>query len=92
MDDNLLFRLWGKTNERDDKFKRGETGWRYHPAICHMIDVAYMAKEWLRLSPWLLDRFQQLAPGIEGEALRRLIVCIVALHDLAKVHRFFQAK
>jgi len=90
MDDELLYRLWGKTNERGPRPE--DFMWAYHPAICHMMDVGYVAEEWLRLSPWIMNRFLQLAPGIDGEMLRRIIVTIVALHDLGKVHRSFQSK
>ncbi len=87
MNGSLLYQLWGKTNEKSESSE-----WTYHPAICHMIDVGYVAEEWLRLCPWILERFGQLAPGIERDVLRRIIVCIVALHDLGKVHRSFQSK
>jgi len=90
MDDSLLYRLWGKTNERGGNMV--EVGWAYHPAICHMIDVGYVAEEWLRSSPWIMERFCQLAPGIDREILRRIIITIVSMHDLGKVHRSFQSK
>ncbi len=86
-----LYRLWGKTNERD-KDKGDDWKWHSHPAICHMVDVAYVAETWLQLNPRLMDRFCQLAPGIDREDLLRIIVTIIALHDLGKLHRCFQAK
>lgn len=89
-DDTLLYRLWGKTNERDKDYD--EKNWQYHPAICHMIDVAYVAETWLHLNPHLLKRFHQLAPEISCDLLSRIIVFVVALHDLGKLHRSFQAK
>jgi len=88
--DNLLYRLWGKTNERDRDASEKE--WASHPAICHMVDVGYVAETWLRLNPWILKRFAIFAPEIEPELLVRIIIVIIALHDLGKVHVRFQSK
>ena len=90
MSNNLLYRLWGKTNEREKGYE--EHSWNYHPAICHMVDVAYVAETWLRLHPRLLDQFCQLGPDIPRDLLQQMIVAVVALHDLGKLHRSFQAK
>ena len=90
MNEDLLYRLWGKTNERDKVYE--ESNWSYHPAVCHMIDVGYVAREWLRLSPWILDRFCALAPAIDRDELRTMIITLVAIHDLGKVHSAFQSK
>ncbi len=90
MNTELLYQLWGKTNERDKGYD--EKNWKYHPAICHMVDVAYVAETWIRLNPRLLQRFHQLAPEIPCDQLSRIIVFVVALHDLGKLHRSFQAK
>lgn len=91
MNGDLLYKLWGKTNERD-KEKKEDWRWRMHPAICHMVDVGYVAEAWLLADPGLLDRFALLAPGIDRDALRHIIVTIVALHDLGKLHLSFQSK
>ncbi|MCB0711140.1 MAG: CRISPR-associated helicase Cas3' [Ignavibacteriae bacterium] len=89
---DLLYRLWGKTNERSKK-KDGENWeWRMHPAICHMVDVGYVAETWLTMNPHLLARFHSFAPEIEPDLLKSIIVTIVALHDLGKIHRSFQSK
>lgn len=90
MNDDVLYRLWGKTNEREKGYDVEK--WDYHPAICHMIDVGYVAEVWLDLNKLIMDRFCKLAPGIPRDDLRKIIVTIVALHDLGKVHRNFQAK
>lgn len=90
MADNVLYRLWGKTNERDRD--ASENTWASHSAICHMVDVGYVAETWLRLGPWIMKRCCTLAPEIEPELLERIIVVIVALHDLGKVHVRFQSK
>ncbi|MCC7436857.1 MAG: CRISPR-associated helicase Cas3' [Armatimonadetes bacterium] len=90
MSNELLYRLWGKTNEREKG--HNENDWNYHPAICHMVDVAYVAETWLQRNPRLLDRFCQLAPGIHRDILSNIIVFVVALHDLGKFHKNFQAK
>lgn len=87
----LLYRLWGKTNERDRE-KPEDWKWHVHPAICHMVDVGYVAETWLRINPHLLDRFHHLAPHIDRDELGRIIVTIIALHDLGKLHHCFQAK
>lgn len=91
MNDSILYKLWGKTNERD-KDKPVNWQWKMHPAICHMVDVGYVAETWLTLNPQLLDRFCQLAPGIDRKTLKPIIVTIVALHDLGKLHVSFQSK
>ena len=57
-----------------------------------MVDVGYVAETWLQLNDRLMDRFCHLAPGIDCEDLRHIIVTIIALHDLGKLHRCFQAK
>lgn len=91
LDSTLLYRLWGKTNERD-RNKPDDWQWKSHPAICHMVDVGYVAETWLSLNPNLLDRFHRFAPDIDRDELRRIIVTIVALHDLGKLSVYFQAK
>lgn len=90
IDTDLLYRLWGKTNEREKGYV--DSRWEYHPAVCHMIDVGYVAEVWLGVCPSIMDRFCMLAPGIDRDVLQRIIVTITALHDLGKVHRHFQAK
>lgn len=90
-DSTLLYRLWGKTNEPDIRKGKADT-WRMHPAICHMVDVGYVAETWLTANERLMDRFSSLAPGIERQALKKIIVSITAIHDLGKLHRSFQSK
>lgn len=87
---SLLCRLWGKTNERDKGYTPDQ--WKSHPAICHMLDVAFVAQVWLEANPFILKRFCDLAPGIAPDQLKSIILTITALHDLGKIHAWFQAK
>lgn len=86
---DLLYRLWGKTNEREAA--PGEA-WYWHPALCHMLDVAYVAEAWLKTHPILLDKMAQESRFTNPEALRRTLLTLTALHDLGKLHPCFQTK
>ena len=90
-----IYDLWGKTNERAKApYRPTDIGWYSHPAVCHMLDVGYVAEVWLEKDPYLLGRFAHLAQTDDGDrpALASALASIAALHDLGKVHQQFQAK
>jgi len=80
-----LLRLWGKA--RPDR----EDGPRYHPLIWHLLDVAAVGEAVLRCSPLLRERLEKIS-GVDGNTLERLVGFLLALHDVGKVSRLFQAK
>jgi CRISPR-associated endonuclease/helicase Cas3 len=76
--------LWAKTNA-------GGIGPHYHPLGYHLLDVAAAAD---RLIARDEVRFARLAGklGAGAEVLRRLTLFLIALHDIGKASRAFQAK
>lgn len=71
--------FWGKA-DRDD----ATSGW--HPAACHMLDVAAVALAWL-------ERTKPQIPGLSDvESYYSTIAALVALHDIGKFSRSFQGK
>ena len=76
-----LFRFWAKTSH--DK----ESPNAYHPLLCHMIDVAAVAKSvWCDVLPSATRRRVGAALGFEedSEQLAALVAFIAGLHDLGK--------
>ena len=67
----------------------GEPCW--HPLAYHDLDVAAVADRLLRANPRKLGQFAKLL-GTSPENARRLVVCLVALHDVGKFSALFQAK
>ncbi len=86
----LLYKLWGKTNELNPRGDKQP--WCWHPAICHMLDVAYVAETWLKAHPMLLDKLAQESGYTNREALLPVLLTLTALHDLGKLHPCFQEK
>lgn len=91
--ETFLYRLWAKTNERDD----GATPqtWARHPLPCHLLDVGLVAEAWLDADEPLLDRFCRLWIGdtwteTQRESVRRALVLAASLHDTGKIDRRFQ--
>jgi CRISPR-associated endonuclease/helicase Cas3 len=80
-----LLRLWGKA--RPD----GIEGPRYHPLIYHLLDVAAVGEALLRCSHLLGVRLRETA-GVDAAGLERLVGFLLALHDIGKLSRLFQAK
>ncbi|MFZ2486485.1 MAG: CRISPR-associated helicase Cas3' [Anaerolineae bacterium] len=78
------FLLWAKTDRKTQRF---------HPLICHLIDVAQVAhKLWSNV---LTDSFRShLAAmlNLEIEAAGRLLAFWAALHDIGKASPAFQRK
>lgn len=79
-----LFTFWGKAHEISGKFSS-------HPALFHMLDVAACAGE---LYDAEAQRFFSLQRRykISSGSLRGQIIRLVALHDIGKFGRGFQAK
>lgn len=88
--ETFLYRLWAKTNERDDG-ATPET-WARHPLPCHLFDVGLVAEAWLDADERLMGRFADLWPEADPKDLRRALILTAAVHDLGKVYPDFQAK
>ncbi|MBP8252346.1 MAG: CRISPR-associated endonuclease Cas3'', partial [Herpetosiphon sp.] len=79
-----IFELWGKTTNDE----------RYHPAVYHMLDVAYASQVLIsnggsaRVRSVLEDTWQ----GANIEALVAWIPFLVALHDIGKISAPFQGQ
>jgi len=83
--DAALWLLWAKT-DREHK----ESG-RYHPLLCHMIDVAAVTQAlWdLSFTDGLRKQFAS-ALGLTFDETRRTLAFWAALHDLGKASPGFQ--
>jgi CRISPR-associated endonuclease/helicase Cas3 len=74
-----LWTLWGKW----------ESPARYHPLLCHMLDVSAVAARLLaNLSPAVRIRFEELFGG--AESMLSWTSFLAALHDLGKASPAFQ--
>jgi len=82
--EDIIYRYWGKARSND------ETGPSYHLLPYHCLDVA--AVGWLLLSPQkpLCQRLSAQL-GVEPGWLRDFFVFCLALHDIGKFSRTFQA-
>ena len=78
-------RFWGKVGGAS----RGQPAW--HPVAYHSLDVAAVAEALLDQNPHRLAMLAALL-GTSSENARRFLVCLVALHDVGKFSRDFQAK
>ncbi len=82
--DHAILQLWGKAEH--------DAGARsFHPLAFHLLDVAACAEAWLRVSPRWLDRLAGRLE-VDRDALRDLVVVLIALHDIGKCARGFQGK
>lgn len=79
-----LLTLWGKTGD--------EAGTpTFHPLAFHILDVAACAHAWLKTNPeWLARLSRRFA--VDPDDLGCLVLALVALHDIGKCARGFQAK
>lgn len=75
-----LGKFWGKSAEGT-----------YHPLVFHCLDVAACSDALLAANPNRLEFLAALCE-MEPEALRRLLVYLIALHDIGKCSRGFQGK
>lgn len=85
LDEHLLL-FWGKARPRQE---RPHPCW--HPLIYHCLDVAAVGEALLDGWPWLA-RSLAGATGWPEEGLRRTLPFLLALHDIGKISRPFQAK
>lgn len=73
-------RFWGKTRPQDG-------GLAWHPATLHMLDVGAVARAWLLTT-------RPVIPGLGPwqDAFAAPLTALIALHDIGKFSRPFQAK
>ena len=77
------FHYWGKVDKSDEA--------KYHLLVCHCLDVAAVAHQYLERFPKLLQGFSA-ALGFDESFTRQLLLFIIALHDLGKFSQYFQDK
>ncbi|MGD9785699.1 MAG: CRISPR-associated helicase Cas3' [Hyphomicrobiaceae bacterium] len=85
IDRPTFFAFWGKAGGK----RPDEPAW--HPLVCHSLDVAACADALLEAHPRRLVGLAGLL-GTSQENARRFLVSLVALHDVGKFMRDFQAK
>lgn len=81
---DFLF-FWGKAQPRSDAHSQ------WHPTAYHMLDVAASAEAILDARPLALQRGARLL-GVAPADCRRLLVPLIALHDIGKFAPAFQMK
>src|SRR6266508_5870511 len=82
-----LLQFWGKTP------KAGDPPERFHPAIYHMLDVAFVAEALLRDgAPRLRRALLHAWDGCDPEALLAWLPFLIATHDLGKISAAFQGQ
>lgn len=77
-----LLSFWAKTNSEG----------KWHPAICHMIDVGVMARELANGLPRQMVNKLSIEMGISHEHYSSVIGFFAALHDIGKISPGFQGK
>jgi CRISPR-associated endonuclease/helicase Cas3 len=86
-DDKFLLQFWGKTP------KPGDPPERYHPAIYHMLDVAFVAEALLRDgAPRLRRALLHAWRGCDEDSLIAWLPFLIATHDLGKIAAAFQGQ
>jgi len=79
--------LWAKL-PKEEKVSRA-----FHPLICHMLDVAVVARlMWRRLSPDAARHRIAESLKLSAEETERWITYLAALHDLGKASPAFQLR
>src|SRR5262245_50517061 len=87
IDGNFLLQFWGKTP------KQGDPPERYHPAIYHMLDVAFVAEALLHNgAPRLRRALLHAWEGCDSDALIAWLPFLIATHDLGKISAAFQGQ
>jgi CRISPR-associated endonuclease/helicase Cas3 len=81
---SMYLSFWGKAARAEHECSPSR---RWHPAAFHMLDVAAVAQAWLAAN-------KPKIPGLPnvGEAVWPTLVVLIALHDIGKFSRPFQAK
>ncbi len=83
----MLFQFWGKTP------RHGDPPSRFHPALYHMLDVAFVAEALLHNgSPRLRCALQHAWDGCDPEGLVDWLPFLIATHDLGKISAAFQGQ
>jgi CRISPR-associated endonuclease/helicase Cas3 len=87
--DDTLLRFWGKTPARST-----DPPEQFHPAIYHMLDVAFVAEALLsdQASPRLRQALLHAWAGCDPDALLRWLPFLIATHDLGKISAAFQGQ
>ena len=85
MSTDAILRLWGKT-------KQGSTDpLEFHPALFHMLDIAYVAKS--LLGNFVSTRWKRVLSNslnAPEEELKYWVPWVIALHDIGKISAPFQ--
>jgi CRISPR-associated endonuclease/helicase Cas3 len=82
-----LLRIWGKTP------KSGDPPEQFHPAIFHMLDVAFAAEVLLRDgAPPLRQALVHAWAGCDADGLIAWLPFLIATHDLGKISAAFQGQ
>lgn len=86
-DESFLLQFWGKTPRPGDPLEK------YHPAIYHMLDVAFVAEALLREgAPRLRRTLLHAWEGCDPDALIAWLPFLIATHDLGKISAAFQGQ
>ncbi len=80
-----ILSFWGKAQPGDGASQS------WHPAVYHLLDVAAVAEAILQNRPVTRSRAAKLL-GLEVDEAQRLLVMLVALHDIGKFAPAFQAE
>ena len=80
-----MLHFWGKARPQPD----ASAAW--HPLVYHSLDVAAVGEAVLAARPDLVRGLSAML-GWPSDALRRLIVYLLALHDIGKISRPFQGQ
>jgi CRISPR-associated endonuclease/helicase Cas3 len=85
--DPILLQFWGKTP------KTGAPPEQFHPAIFHMLDVAFVAEALLHDgAPRLRRAMHHAWRGCDPDALVAWLPFLIATHDLGKISAAFQGQ
>lgn len=85
----VLLNFWGKTPAQPT-----ESPDQFHPALYHMLDVAFVAESLLteQATPRLRQTLTQAWKGVPVDAFLSWLPFLVALHDLGKISAAFQGQ
>ena len=77
--------LWAKSD-------RGHESGRWHPLLCHLLDVAASCLEIVELEPASYRRLLSEDTGLPAEEAVSVVAALVGLHDIGKANPGFQKK
>lgn len=77
--------LWAKSD-------RGKESGRWHPLICHLLDVAASCLEIIDLEPYRYRELLAIDLQTTPERAVALTAALIGLHDLGKANAWFQRK